>query len=685
MSSKETILSRTLRLIKYYPRTIGLVVMWLLMLTLFISLFKAVVSPTYKAKCTVTTLPSVFELSYTQRREDVDAAAGPAMALSQTHTEFLLSRTMAREVVEKINGDYLESNGKDLLNKYVTSPSRSAFNNALNLLNYGRLAFKDTKEKAVSALQNSISVNNIPGSFILEITVDMPNSKRAALAANFLAEQYVEKTRQDNRNQMRVTRRYITDRIEETRQDLASLENKIKIFREENNYYLNDKDIALMLEELSAYRQTYNTSDATAHGLEAQLDTLSKYEPEYSLAEIKARLDGLQSKKYYYKGLIDEASERLDKVPAQQQKLAEMYRNQLKFEQALTTLHENLLQTQIAEARQLSSIRIIDPAYPPSLPYKPRVLFSCVAAIFVGMILSGGYIGLREHFNGFIRTPADLEEMGLSVFGVVPHIPSCSYQDQSSAPERSSSWVERLIYGCEHRLSNIMARDGSNSASMDRKKWNEKHKDIFDTHVDHIVEHLSASGSSERTTIFTSVDEGDGKSFVVRNLAARARAAGMRILVINANTRNPVLDTALPAALGQPVAGIRYMKGVYDIITADADIEQLILNLGEGIDLIPAGSGSLYKKRTWNAENLKKQVDRIAQNYDLVLIDCPSMRSDPIAKRLWQWNRMVCILDALRCKYDHVVDIKDKTADYSGQTLFVLNDVRHEKDYLYDG
>lgn len=683
MRSNETILSRSMRLIRYYPGTIGRVVLWLILLTLVVSLFKVVISPVYQAKCTVTTLPSVFELSYTQTREDVQAAAGPAMILSQTHTEFLLSRTIAKEVVKAMNGESFENAGKGIIARYVFSPLRSALGQALNILNYGRVASKEPEERAVAALQNSVSVNNIPGSFILEIAVDMPDPKRAATAANLLAERYVAETREDNREEMRVTRSYISDRINETKQDLASLEDRIRSFREENDYYLDDKDIAMMLEELSAYRQSYNTSDATAHSLEAQLDTLSKYEPEYSLAKIKARLDGLQSRKYYYKGLMDEVSERLDKVPAQQQKLAGMYRKQLKFEQALTALHENLLQTQIAEAQQLSSIRIIDSAKAPSLPSKPKVLFNCVAALFVGLIISGGYIAAKEHFNGFVRTPSDLDDMGLPIFGVVPHDPPWISQEAAFSSRRQSSWVERLVYGLQRQTYDVMTRQPE-AGAREPRKWQERHKRIINTHIDHILEALSSQDQGGRTTLFTSVSEGEGKSFVITKIAERARAAGMRILVVDTNTSNPSLDTALPAALGQPAKGTRYTKGVYDMVTDGAQIEELILTLSDGIDMIPAGSGSLHEKRQWNAKDLKNEVDRIAQNYDIVLLDSPSLRSDPLAKRLWQWDRMVCVLDALRCTSDHVADIKEKVSDYPGQMLFVLNEVKYEKDYIYD-
>ena len=201
MRSSDNVITRSIRLLHYYPRSVGWIVSRLLLLTILISVVLLVARPSYRATCTMTTLPSGFELIYTEGRKDVQSALGPAMALTQTHTEHLLSRTIAGEVVDELVATGADLDDGNFIRHYVMRPFMRAAGKAVNVLNYGRIPDISPRESAIRRLRARTGVNNVPGSFILEISVTWPDPKIAADAANLITEKYVAEMRRSNRTE----------------------------------------------------------------------------------------------------------------------------------------------------------------------------------------------------------------------------------------------------------------------------------------------------------------------------------------------------------------------------------------------------------------------------------------------------------------------------------------------------
>src|SRR5258708_12513407 len=82
---------------------------------------------------------------------------------------------------------------------------------------------------------------------------------------------------------------------------------------------------------------------------------------------------------------------------------------------------QKLKEASIASALNASNIRVVDPAEPPNIPYKPdvpqRVTVGLISGIFLGVVL----VVLRERADRTLQDPGDpAYYLGLPELGVVP-------------------------------------------------------------------------------------------------------------------------------------------------------------------------------------------------------------------------------------------------------------------------
>lgn len=116
-----------------------------------------------------------------------------------------------------------------------------------------------------------------------------------------------------------------------------------------------------------------------------------------------------------------------------------------------------------------------------------------------------------------------------------------------------------------------------------------------------------------------SLKGGVGKTSCVTNLASVLHDFNKKILIIDANLSAP--------NLGIHLGLIDPENTLHDVLNGDSKVEEAIHSYDK-FDLIPASLGS----NKINPLELKKHVDLIKKNYDLVLIDSsPSLNSENLA------------------------------------------------------
>lgn len=119
-----------------------------------------------------------------------------------------------------------------------------------------------------------------------------------------------------------------------------------------------------------------------------------------------------------------------------------------------------------------------------------------------------------------------------------------------------------------------------------------------------------------RTVLITSSEAGEGKSFVVSNLAeAIVRQPDRRVLMIDADLRCARLHTVVGAPAGPGLTD--YLRGKTD--------ETSIIQQGPGSNLclIPGGTEVTNPSELLSNGRLKRLLDRVAPAFDWVILDSP--------------------------------------------------------------
>jgi uncharacterized protein involved in exopolysaccharide biosynthesis/Mrp family chromosome partitioning ATPase len=657
MTPHDDLPGRALRLLTYHRRRIWWITSRVFVLTVAMTALGLALSPKYVARTKLTLLPTRSEIGFASVRPEMWGVS-PAALLSQTHQEAILSRTLAEDVARTLQAE----NAADLNNggmmghvrRWLVAPVMGSFHRAVTLLNTGRWETPDPFTSLVDGIRGRTRVKNLPGSFVFEIGVTWENPKIAAKLANLMTERYVQMTLRTGQAEMRTTREYIDARIKETGVELEALEKQIKEYRSGEKLYSASTDLDLGLQEMSRYLQDLNATRVNWEQLDARINALKSFQTPASMAAIEAERTGLKSRQAAVEKVIGEQIAKLDKLPAKEAGLLDLYRVRMSKERALTALQDRLLDTKVAEAAQLSAVRVIDTAIPPLYPERPLLLRNAAASVLVGLLLSLGFVLLAEARRTGLRSREDLGSEGGDLLGLVPYVAAAGHGDPDA--EKGGKMAE-FFRSIAHGRHGTIA-----------------HRRKVKRHLEHIFLRL-ADGDSARACMFVSLTGGEGKTFLIEQLARLAKEAGRKVLLVDANLNHP----ALHLAFGKPLTA-----GLAEVLLGHAAARDVVVSVDESVDLICAGAVRVNGQARWELSACKAQLSSLAAAYDIVLMDSAALRQDSAVSRLLTLSdRAVCVFDATSSARDDLDSVREHVRGSASPVRFILNKVLYEADHLF--
>ncbi|WP_343898117.1 GumC family protein [Craurococcus roseus] len=236
-----------------------------------------------------------------------------------------------------------------------------------------------------------------------------------------------------------------------------------------------------------------------------------------------------------------------------------------------------LTESFLARARQISaevgfreaSARLVSRASLPRRPYSPNLLL-LLPLSFIGSLGAAGLVALlRESASKGLRSFDELERrLGLVPLGMLP------LRRRSSGSAGDVFFNEAVAGFCAH----LVRRPG---------------------------------GTRPQSVLITSTLPGEGKSTTARCLAAEAGARGMRVVLVEADLRRPMVgrDGIVP-------------RGLSDVLRGHAALDEVLRHVPErGHWVLPSGARPSNPTQLLTSEEMDRVLRRLEQTYDLVLVD----------------------------------------------------------------
>ena len=123
----------------------------------------------------------------------------------------------------------------------------------------------------------------------------------------------------------------------------------------------------------------------------------------------------------------------------------------------------------------------------------------------------------------------------------------------------------------------------------------------------------------QKIQMFYNVKGGTGKSTLTAQYAMRASMLGLRVLAID-------LDGQGHLTVNLDVLDAHERPTIYDILINDLSIEEAVMNVAPGLDLIPGNLGLCNIEIPLNHKprreyRLAEAIEKIKENYDLIVAD----------------------------------------------------------------
>lgn len=283
---------------------------------------------------------------------------------------------------------------------------------------------------------------------------------------------------------------------------------------------------------------------------------------------------------------------RLRSVPGAELRLIQLSREQEVYNRTYSYLLERQQQTAIIKASTLSKNRVLDA---PQVAYRedsPKLLLRLASAP-LGLLLGIAVVLLRSLMSSSFQSEVDARSFaeGLPVF--------------ASVPLRSRRRGERR--GVQGPGSFDVL--GSDTASSFTEAFRTLRANLY----------RGASAGVGRSLLITSPNEGDGKTTCALALAAALAADGRRVVLIDADLRNPDNQPPPPGPRDSAVPGL-----------ADVLLGQRAWN--EAMRAVKVPFGQFYSMAAGNGaapellsgQSMRDLLQELQRHCDYILIDAPS-------------------------------------------------------------
>ncbi|MUG97496.1 AAA family ATPase [Scytonema sp. UIC 10036] len=267
------------------------------------------------------------------------------------------------------------------------------------------------------------------------------------------------------------------------------------------------------------------------------------------------------------------------------------------FEQLMTTQQS----LELMVARGGYELQVLEEPQRGAYLRSNRFLILLIGAL-LAPILGIGTAVLSESLSDTISSPEDLQKLtDLRLLGTIPNLPSLNIEKRKlSLP----SIVQKILTGS---LTKAICDEGYLFCSQSHES------------LDMAYQNIQLGFSSPcKSFMLTSAIPGEGKSTLALGLAMSAARMHQRVLLIDAHLREPNLHKILTLSNDWGLSLLLVEE-------TNSSAKQYVQPVHPSIDVLTAGPIPEDSVKLLSSARMKELLEFFEQNYDIVLVDAPSI------------------------------------------------------------
>ena len=495
---------------------------------------------------------------------------------------------------------------------------------------------KATLRQATGVVMGGLSVNPVPNTRLVRISFDSPVPAFAARVANGVADGFVASGLERRFGANSYAKTYLEDQLKTTKARLEESERHLVAFAQKENLVSSGEGQSLAGQNLSELNSALATAQeqrirAQARWNQAQAATGAALPADMlsnsiirTLQQQRAQLQGTYQQKLQVfkadypemqqlKGQMDDLDKQIAlelrnirasvkaeyDAAASQERLLQGQLSALRT-QALDvddrSIDYNIIKREVDTNRQLydsllqrfkevgvagdmrsNNISIIDRAEVPGGRFSPSLSRNLAIGMLLGLVLGVLLAFVLEFLDDTLKTPEDIEQrLKLAVLGIIPRL-------VKQTPEQA---VRDL-----------------------RSAFSESYRSV------RTALQFSTDQGVPKVLLVTSASPSEGKSTTALALARNFAQMGKRVLLIEADLRNPSLHKSL--GIRAEIGLSNLLAGAHSITDAVQDTEQTALKV------ILAGPLPPNPAELLSGSKLVSLLTIASEHYDQVIIDGP--------------------------------------------------------------
>ncbi|MEH6447374.1 MAG: polysaccharide biosynthesis tyrosine autokinase [Oleispira sp.] len=663
-------------------------------------------TPIYKA--TSTLLIEANE-SKVLSIEEVYGLSGNGSEYFLTQFEILKSRDMAKRVVEA-----LELVKVAEFNPYHSSHKKSFSIKAMVFGEGEAPTEAQILAKTIDSFWAAVSIAPVRKTQLVKISVESMDPKLAPIAANAIANAYIESQLEAKVGLTQQAAGWLGDRLGGLKDKLNDSEQKLQQYREDNNLIdvkgistLIAKELDLVGERLVAARserldfetsyfqlkslpdQSYDSLSSlpfilnnpliatlreSESSTELKVSELSqRYGPLHPkmvaahsdltavqaslLSQMKRVADGIKndfaaakSKEKSLLNALNSTKSEMQGINRTEFELADYVRNVRSNRTLYETFFKRISETAETGTLQTANARIVDTAVMSAIPIKPKKKLIVLLVLVVSLMFGIALAFLLDALDATIKHADDVDHK--LGFSMLGLLPLLPVNAPNSPPEKAA--VRAFAQG-EHVGFKESVRTLRTSLT------------------------LASLEKPVQTLLFTSTIPGEGKTTTSVNLAS-AYGQMEKVLLIDADMRRPTVAKQLQLPQGS--------RGLSNAVAYPETLDESIHTIADlGIDVMPAGAIPPNPLELLSSKNFTDILEQLKGRYQRIIIDSAPMQAVSDALYLSTLSDgVVYVIKADSTKDKLIKTGLGRLEDSNARILgVVLNQVDIEKEARYGG